>query len=311
MGTWSRTWALGCCLVLAHASAANADRESWNYLIEKLVADGFERDRVEQVFVDPRIPAFDGLEFEPVRRGEPRSMYRRFLQRASVDAARACRQRYAPAFEAAEERFGVSANVVASILFVESACGRNAGRNRVLHRLARLAMANDPDNLRRNVDRLSDGEGWLDRDTDAKLRARAEYLEQTFYPEVRALLTISDRLGIDPHEVRGSGSGAFGFPQFLPSSYLAFGVDGNGDGRVSLYDIDDAAASCARYLAGHGWHPGATAEERRQAVWHYNHSKSYVDSVLTLAAELGRPAPKAVAKAKPKKRARGDETKRR
>ena len=76
--------------------------------------------------------------------------------------------------------------------------------------------------------------------------ARA-YLEDTFYPEVRGLFTMAERLEIDPLAMQGSGSGAFGFPQFLPTSYLRYGADGDGDGRVSLYDMGDAAASCARF----------------------------------------------------------------
>src|SRR6185369_18081302 len=99
---------------------------------------------------------------------------------------------------------------------------------------------------------------------------------------------VAERMRVSPLDIRGSGSGAFGYPQFLPRSYLAYGQDADGDGRVSLYDTADAAASCARYFAGHGWRPGLTAAQRRAAVWQYNHSDAYVDTVLTLAARLGR-----------------------
>ena len=57
----------------------------------------------------------------------------------------------------------------------------------------------------------------------------------------------------------GSKAGAFGMPQFLPSSYMRFAVDGNGNGRISLHEPADAAHSAANYLAAHGWKPGRTA----------------------------------------------------
>ena len=153
----------------------------------------------------------------------------------------------------------------------------------ILYRLARLAMAEEPQNLESNLRRCApDG----DPDIEARVRQRARYLNATFYPEVRATFEIARRMGIDPLSIRGSGSGAFGYPQFLPTSYLQHGVDGNGDGRVSLYDPADAAASCAHYLAGHGWHRGISFQEQRSVIWTYNHSDAYIDTVLTLARRI-------------------------
>jgi membrane-bound lytic murein transglycosylase B len=104
-----------------------------------------------------------------------------------------------------------------------------------------------------------------------------------FYPEVLATFRLAERLGIDPLGIRGSPSGAFGLPQFLPTSYLRFAVDGNGDGLVSLYDPADAIASAANYLVSHGWRPALTRQQQRQVIWAYNHSAAYIDAVLFLA----------------------------
>ena len=272
-------------VVLAQVCPAFADTDGWSYLVEKLVADGVERARVVEAFGDPRVAPFTGLDFSPATRRESRALYRRFLRPATLAAAHRCRVRYAEAFEAAERAHGVSADIVAAIIFIESGCGRNTGSNLVLYRLARLAMANEPENLQRNLARYTDGTG-IDPETAAQIRAQARYLEDTFYPEVRALFAVAERMGVDPLAIRGSGSGAFGTPQFLPTSYLAYGVDANGDGRVSLYDTEDAAASCASYFAGHGWRPGLSTKDRRAVVWEYNHSSAYVDTVLALAARI-------------------------
>jgi membrane-bound lytic murein transglycosylase B len=281
------------------AAPVRADERGWEYLIDKLVADGVARDRAVAAFQDWRVDAFSGIEFSANPPRESSRRYRHFLRPASVAAARRCRLNHAHDFDTAERRYGVSADVVASIIYVESGCGQNTGSSVIFYRLARLAMANEPQNLQRNLDRWTSEGGASDADTLAHLRARARYLESTFYPEVRALFDVADRMGVDPLAIRGSSSGAFGLPQFLPRSYLEFGVDADGDGRVSLYDSADAAASCARYFAGHGWRPGLSPAQRRAAVWQYNHSDAYVDTVLALAARIATaPAPYSATKGK-------------
>ena len=278
---WRRVL-LAVGLLMGAARASRADHDDWSYLVDKLVADGFHRATVVEVFNDPRVPPFTGLEFSPDRPRESHARYRRFRQTAAVTDARRCRTAHAAAFERAARTHGVPADVIAAIVYVETACGRNTGSHQIFYRLARLAMANAPTTLQRNIERFPG-----DAAAAMALRERARYLEATFYPEVRALFELAERTSIDPLGIRGSPSGAFGFPQFLPSSYARFGTDGDADGRVSLYDMDDAAASCARYFAAHGWRPGLSVSERRQVVWAYNHSEAYVDTVLTLAARLG------------------------
>jgi peptidoglycan lytic transglycosylase B len=281
-------WVLAGLVVMAVWCAApvSADDGGWDYLIDKLTADGVSVERVVATFQDPRVERFTGLDFSIHRPREPRSLYRGFLRPRTVAAARRCRARYAEALENAERAHGVSAGLVAAILFVESGCGDSTGSHLILPRLARLAMANAPENVRRNLVRYADDDGHVDSTVEVQLRQRARELEGTFYPEVRALFTVAERLGVNPLDIRGSKGGAFGAPQFLPTSYLADGVDADGDGRVSLDDPADAAASCARFLADHGWRPGLSRSERRAVIWQYNRSDAYVDSVLTLAARI-------------------------
>jgi membrane-bound lytic murein transglycosylase B len=246
------------------------------------------------------MPAFDGLGFALAPR-EPSSMYYGFLRPNSVALARRCLASHEAEFAAAEAATGVPASVVAAIVFVESSCGRHTGSARILPRLARLAMANDPENLAANLARHEKAGA-----DPAKVRARARYLEDLFYPEVRASFTLGERLRLDPLEIRGSEAGAFGFPQFLPTSYLRFAADGDGDGQVSLYRMGDAALSCGRYLAGHGWGEAKSKADRRRVVWHYNRSDPYIDTVLALSARLEGEEPvrlvRASAKSAPKRR---------
>ena len=284
------------------AEAVPAGDGGWGYLIEKLARDGLPRERALRTFQDPRFEEFDGLPFS-IAPKESHALYRNFLRPGSVSLARQCRAEHATAFEHAEKTQQVPASVVAAILHVETGCGRNTGSSVVLHRLARLAMANEPQNLEMNIARNATVKGVRNSALEQRTRDRAKYLEDLFYPEVRATFEIADRQQIDPLDIRGSGSGAFGYPQFLPTSYLRHGVDGDGDGLVSLYDVSDAASSAAHYLAVYGWRPGISQAEKRQAIWHYNRSEAYIDTVLGLAARIDAPAkapkPAKAAKARP------------
>jgi len=271
-------------------SGAQASVKSggWAYLVERLVTDGIPRVAAERAFDDPRMPRFDGLDFS-LRPGESHALYRGLLSGRSVRAAAECFAENRATLRRVEREAGVPAGIVAAILHVESRCGRYTGNQIVLWRLARLAMAAEPQNLHRNLVRHALLQGPRAAfDVEGLTRERGGYLESTFYPEVRAAFQVADRLGIDPLSIRGSMAGAFGLPQFLPSKYLEFGTDGDGDGRVSLYDPDDAVASCARYLQGNGWRPGIDRAQKRRVIWSYNRSTPYIDTVLALADRLPR-----------------------
>jgi len=262
-----------------------ARAKGWGWMVDQLAADGIARERAARAFADARMPAFDGLTFGLSPR-EPYSMYGHFLRADSVGRAQRCAEAHALGLADAERVHGVDAAVVAAILHVESACGRNTGRSMVLYRLARLAMANEPRNVARNLTRNTPPSGAIDPAVAERVRARARYLEGIFYPQVVATFELAAQNAIDPLSILGSGAGAFGYTQFLPLNYIAFGTDGNGDGRVSLYDVDDAVASTARFLKSYGWKRGMTREKKREVVWHYNRSDAYIDAVLGIADRI-------------------------
>ncbi len=80
-----------------------------------------------------------------------------------------------------------------------------------------------------------------------------------------------------------SSAGALGWMQFLPSSWEAFGVDANGDGRKDPYNPVDAICAAANYLKIAGAH-----EDLYQAIFAYNHADWYVQEVLLYARAYGR-----------------------
>ena len=101
--------------------------------------------------------------------------------------------------------------------------------------------------------------------------------------EFRAFLEFSMKNGWDPFSIKGSWAGAFGYPQFMPRSF-SYAIDGNGDGIIDLFNIDDAIMSVGNFLKAHGWRDGNPLAEKR-ALWSYNKG-SYADAVIKYAAML-------------------------
>jgi membrane-bound lytic murein transglycosylase B len=79
-----------------------------------------------------------------------------------------------------------------------------------------------------------------------------------------------------------SYAGAAGPMQFMPATWRAYGVDGNGDGRADIYNVDDAVHSAARYLAANNG-----SNNIRGALYRYNHAQWYVNKIIGIARGWG------------------------
>lgn len=124
-----------------------------------------------------------------------------------------------------QQRYGVPAEIIVAIWGIESNYGSNFGDFSTLESLATLAY----DGRRRDF-------------------ARSELL---------AALRIIDQGDIAAEQMKGSWAGAMGHTQFIPSSFEAYAVDGDNDGRRDIWgSIPDVMASTANYLARAGWQAG-------------------------------------------------------
>jgi lytic murein transglycosylase len=125
-----------------------------------------------------------------------------------------------------EDTFGVDKDVVVAIWGLESAYGAVRGSTNVIEAMATLAY-----------------EG-----------RRGEFFEQ----QLIAALQILQAGDTAPRNMTGSWAGAMGHTQFIPTSFLDYAVDGNGDGRRDIWadDPTDALASTANYLRSFGWVQG-------------------------------------------------------
>lgn len=189
---------------------------------------------------------------------------------------------------ACEAATGVPREVITSVMWVETKHGQYLGKYNVASVYMSLALADQPANIQKNKDVLRSEHPEITgkelEELDEKIESRAKKKAAWALQQVLALQKMQKRLPIPVVELRGSWAGAFGLSQFLPSSYLQWGKDGDGDGKVDLYTMADAVYSIANYLKSNGW--GKTEKRQRKAVFHYNNSNDYVDAVLILASMI-------------------------
>ena len=105
-------------------------------------------------------------------------------------------------------------------------------------------------------------------------KKRVERLKKNAFSNFKALLIQAKEKNFDPNEVKGSWAGAIGFPQFMPAS-MKFAKDGNGDGKIDLFVMEDAIASVANYLKLHGYSEKGSVFSFKS----YNNDKIYAEGV--------------------------------
>lgn len=251
----------------------------WDFLVGRLRATGVSSTELNRIYRDPQMPWFNFIPFS-LKPRESHSLYAGFRDRSFYRLGANFIRLHRREFDHMERTLHVPSEVVAAILAVESRFGKNTGDHMIVYRLSRLAAVGDPENLVRNFERLRLEDPTVRMED---VRARAAYLEETFLPELPALIEIGRRNRINILHVRGSIAGAFGMPQFLPSAFLRFGYDGNRDGIVSLHNEVDALWSTANYLGTFGYRENLPTEEKRAIIWRYNKSDAYIDTILSVS----------------------------
>jgi len=183
----------------------------------------------------------------------------------------------------ATKKYNVPQEIIVSILWIETRFGDYLGKNHLPSVFFTTALTNEIENIELNLQVVAKSENTdsMKKVLFERVRQRSERKAKWAINELVAMSEIEKKFGIDFNTVYGSWAGAFGIPQFLPSSYLNFAVDGNGDDKIDLFDKNDAIHSVANYLKKHKW--GETMEQKRKAIWSYNNSNAYVDAVLKLA----------------------------
>jgi lytic murein transglycosylase len=182
----------------------------------------------------------------------------RLVSPTRIARGKALMQKHAALLSAIEQRYGVPGAVVVAIWGLETGYGADSGKFNTFSALATLAY-------------------------DCR---RAE----TFREELLDALRIVERGYMTPAQMRGDWAGEIGQTQFMPSSYLKYAVDFNGDGtRDLIRDTADALASTAHFLQAKGWRSGAGWDEGEAnfaVLLEWNQARIYAKTLALLADRL-------------------------
>ncbi len=178
---------------------------------------------------------------------------------ARIKRAQGLMQRHAPLLSRIERQFGVPASVVMAIWTLETDNGGgDMGKLPVVRTLATLA--------------------WDCRRTEL------------FQGELIAALQIVQRGDLPLRDLVGAFAGEIGQTQFLPSSYIKYGVDYDGNGHVDLrHSVPDVLASTANLLKSSGWQAGAPYGEGTanfEAMREWNRSEIYRKTIVLMSQRI-------------------------
>jgi membrane-bound lytic murein transglycosylase B len=219
---------LSSALLAAPQNEPLAEPPPFDRWLEELIAEARGRDFSESLIQE----ALVGLEPLPRVIQNDRSQaelvvgfdryYRLRVTPQIVNRGRALAREYRTLFDRIEAQYGVPRRFLIAIWGIETRYGGNTGNTPIFRALATLA--------------------WEPR--------RAEF----FRNELFSALTMVSEGHIDTRSMTGSWAGAMGQPQFMPSSYLKWAQDFDGDGRTDIWrSVPDTMASIANYLKDWGW----------------------------------------------------------
>jgi lytic murein transglycosylase len=169
-------------------------------------------------------------------------------------------KQYGSALSRIEQAYGVPGEVLVAIWGLETDFGVNTGKFQTIRSLATLAY-----DCRRGDE---------------------------FRGELMDALRIVERGDLSPQEMRGAWAGELGQTQFMPSSWVKYAVDFDGNGRRDLlHSATDVLASTANYLASHGWQRGKDWEPGSAnfaVLQQWNKSEVYARTIAYFATQLSR-----------------------
>jgi len=218
------------------ASSADAGFQRWIAEFRSVaIQNGISAatyDRAFRGISEPDPEVLEKARYQPEFRAEAWEYFDNRINEHTVATGRQLARKWGPWLERIERQFGVSRYVLLAIWSIESNYGEVLANDRVMRNLPRslatLAYA-DP--------------------------KRAKFART----QLIAALKILERGDVSERQLTSSWAGAMGHTQFIPTSYQAYAVDADGDGRRDIWNsVPDALASAANLLRRNGWQPGET-----------------------------------------------------
>jgi membrane-bound lytic murein transglycosylase B len=270
-------------LVLAESRAAvEPNTEAFSSVKKRLITDGFDPTKINRLYSRPQVFfEADGVTLLFTYK-EAQVDYGQFANNWSIRKAKQYMQKHEDDLIRTEKAFGVDRKIITAIMLVETGLGASVGTRSTLNTLSTLAALMDPVVRERFWDLIPDSKKISRKKFEKKAATRSKWA----YKELKAFLKYASREGFDPALIPGSFAGAVGVAQFMPTSILAYGRDGNNDGTVDMLNHADSMASIANFLKSHGWRSGQSRKKAEKVIFHYNHSTYYVDTILKISRRL-------------------------
>jgi len=227
-----------------------------------------KKEAAAQGVTAPALSALDGLAYDPgiIAKDHGQKVFRQSFEEFSGRMINSYRLRkgaqlmkqYASVFSRIEATYGVPAPVIVAIWGLETDFGAGNGTTPTLRALATLAF-------------------------DCRRTER-------FQAELIDALKLIQRGDLAPSAMRGAWAGELGQTQFMPSSYLKYAVDFDGNGHRDLIgNTPDVLASTANYLKGYGWQRGAGWEPEEPnfaVIKEWNKADVYAKTIALFATKL-------------------------
>jgi membrane-bound lytic murein transglycosylase B len=270
-------------LVQAESQAAvKSNNEAFASVKKRLITDGFNPTKINRLYSRPQVFfEADGVTIL-FTYTEAKVDYGQFTNNWSIRKAKQYMQKHEGDLIRTEKAFGVDRKIITAIMLVETGLGASVGTRSALNTLSTMAALMDPVVREQFWDLIPDSKKISRKKFENKAATRSKWA----YKELKAFLKYAHREGFDPASIPGSFAGAVGVAQFMPTSILAYGKDGNNDGTVDMLNHADSMASIANYLKSHGWRSGQSRKKAEKVIFHYNHSTYYVNTILKISQRL-------------------------
>ncbi|WP_444883467.1 lytic murein transglycosylase [Microbulbifer sp. PSTR4-B] len=232
-------YVLTLCLTLFTLQAQAADKpdpafEKWvKEFRQTAIKSGISPQVYDQAFKGITSPdqwVLDRASYQPEFKAPVWQYFDNRVQKRAIERGKREKEKMQPWLDKIEKRFGVDPNILLAIWSVESSFGGILGNETVMRSvirsLATLAYA----------------------DPQRKKFGRQQLL---------AALKILQAGDVEGQHLLGSWAGAMGHTQFIPTSYQAYAVDIDGDGKRDIWNsVPDALATAANLLSSNGWQKG-------------------------------------------------------
>ena len=242
------------------SSTSQAESNYWKdqkyvSLISKLKEMDFSEETINSTFGSSQVKFYPNIikKFKTAKVPNLAAVDSELLSSGSITRGLEFIKRNKKALENVEKERGVEKETIVAILRIESSFGQITGKYQAFGILNSIVFYSESDSNRSK---------WAKK-------------------QIIALLTLCRALGDNPLDKKSSWAGAIGIPQFISTSYLDFGVDGNKDGQVNLFELEDTFHSVANYLIKNNW-----KKDNLGAIYSYNHSLNYVMGVKAYAEKL-------------------------